>query len=273
MQIGRHHLHGGTEAQVPREAQTYLDRHSKRIHGALMERLRSSVKAHQCYTTVRRGDSPWIESGTGVKTKVLRFDEHFSVELWRMGSGKAIRWPAGTLAMEILVVEGTLRHGEADDAPELPVQGFLVSEAPDELGEWTAALPTTIYVRRRVAPLEALHPLEAHWWRLAAKHPGASEPRTWIPTTPGAHVMPLCGDKQVTSMLVRFDAGASVCDHSHALDEDCLVLEGDMFLGDILLRAGDYQLAPTGSSHFGEMSDCGVTFYFHGALDPVLFLF
>jgi hypothetical protein len=48
------------------------------------------------------------------------------------------------------------------------------------------------------------------------------------------------------------------------------VLQGEMFLGDILLRAGDYQLAPAGGTHFGETSDVGVLFFFHGALDPVL---
>ena len=69
---------------------------------------------------------------------------------------------------------------------------------------------------------------------------------------------------------MRFAPGASVPDHGHALDEDCLVLQGEMFLGDILLRTGDYQLAPSGGSHFGETSDVGVLFFFHGALDPVL---
>ncbi|CAN5186422.1 hypothetical protein BH11PSE10_BH11PSE10_11930 [soil metagenome] len=71
-------------------------------------------------------------------------------------------------------------------------------------------------------------------------------------------------------MLVRFAAGAGVPDHTHALDEDCLMLEGEMFLGDTLLRPGDYQMAAAGSRHFGEMSDVGGTFYFHGAIDPVL---
>ena len=82
--------------------------------------------------------------------------------------------------------------------------------------------------------------------------------------------MALCGDKQVMSMLVRFEAGACVLDHQHAVDEDCLVLRGEMFLGDILLRTGDYQLAPAGGAHFDETSDVGATFYFHGALDPAL---
>lgn len=44
-------------------------------------------------------------------------------------------------------------------------------------------------------------------------------------------------------MRVRFAAGASVPDHGHALNEDCLMLQGEMFFGDILLRAGDYQVA------------------------------
>jgi len=43
-----------------------------------------------------------------------------------------------------------------------------------------------------------------------------------------------------------------------------------MFLGDVLLQRGDYQLAPAGGGHFGETSDVGCTFFFHGAIDPVL---
>src|SRR5450830_1183423 len=92
----------------------------------------------------------------------------------------------------------------------------------------------------------------------------------WIASGPGVKVCLLSGDAQVVSMLVRFEAGAGVNDHHHALDEDCLVLEGEMFLGDILLQPGDYQLARAGGGHFGEFSDVGVLFFFHGALDPVL---
>ena len=64
----------------------------------------------------------------------------------------------------------------------------------------------------------------------------------------------------VVSMLVRFDAGASVPDHHHAIEEDSLVIDGEMFLGDLLLRQGDFQLAPAGGGHWGETSDVGCLF-------------
>jgi quercetin dioxygenase-like cupin family protein len=83
-------------------------------------------------------------------------------------------------------------------------------------------------------------------------------------------VLRLWGDARVVPMLVRFDAGAAVPDHGHELDEHCLVLDGAMFLGDILLRAGDHQLAPAGGGHWGETGDVGCVFFFYGAIDPVL---
>jgi quercetin dioxygenase-like cupin family protein len=79
--------------------------------------------------------------------------------------------------------------------------------------------------------------------------------------------MPLWGHPDCTSMLVRFAPGAGVPDHQHAVHEDCLMLEGEMFLGDILLRPGDYQLAPAGSGHLATETDTGVVIYAHGDLD------
>jgi quercetin dioxygenase-like cupin family protein len=95
-------------------------------------------------------------------------------------------------------------------------------------------------------------------------------PGPWVDNRAGVQVLPLAVKAKVVSMLVRFEAGAGVPDHGHALDEDCLMLQGEMFLGDILLRAGDYQLAPAGGTHFGETSETGALFYFHGALDAAL---
>ena len=131
---------------------------------------------------------------------------------------------------------------------------------------------TQVYVRQmRVDPATLEEP-EAQWWRVQRAPLQLVLPakRRWHATFPGVEVMPLWGNPAVTSMLVRFAAGAGVPDHQHAVHEDCLMLEGEMFLGDILLRPGDYQLALAGSGHFGEMSDVGGTFFFHGAIDPVL---
>ena len=135
-----------------------------------------------------------------------------------------------------------------------------------------AVIPTTLYIRHLLVEVSVLPELEAHWWRLGKPAAGwvYTGRRRWHQTAQGVDVLALQGDSDVVSKLVRFAPGASVADHRHVLDEDCLVLEGEMFLGDILLRSGDCQLAPAGGSHFGETSDVGVLFFFHGAIDPVL---
>lgn len=258
------------QPQTSDEAQAYLDAQHERLHTELMARLRASVNAHRFYTTLRRDDAPPVDPQASMQTRIFRKSPHYSVELWTLMARQRMPWPAGTLAMEVLVVKGELRHCTAPELPSLGEHGYLVCDQALSGQAWVTAAPTTVYVRRRLASLQDLAPLEAHWWQMAAARRAAAKPKRWAPSTPGVNVMTLCGDSQVVSMLVRFEAGASVVDHHHAIDEDCLVLEGDMYLGDILLRAGDFQLAPAGSSHIGEMSDSGVTFYFHGALDPVL---
>jgi quercetin dioxygenase-like cupin family protein len=148
------------------------------------------------------------------------------------------------------------------------------SRAPDagELIAGAQAAPCVVYVRQMQVAPELIAGPEGRWWampRLPLQITHAVG-RRWRPTFEGVEVLPMWGAADITSMLVRFAPGASVPDHHHAAHEDCLMLAGEMFLGDILLRPGDYQLAPAGGGHFGETSDVGCTFFFHGAIDPVL---
>lgn len=75
----------------------------------------------------------------------------------------------------------------------------------------------------------------------------------WVPTgVAGVRVRRLFADpqKDQITMLVRMDPGAAYPAHRHAGPEECLVLEGDLQIGDIAtLHAGDYQRAGQGSRH------------------------
>lgn len=51
------------------------------------------------------------------------------------------------------------------------------------------------------------------------------------------------------SFLIRLQAGGRLPPHDHPADEECIVLAGEGMIGDILLRAGDYHLAPKGARH------------------------
>ena len=174
----------------------------------------------------------------------------------------------------MLVLQGQLHAGAAghEAGVMLAPLAYALRGGPDA-GSLTAVdADTRVYVRQLLVDPSTLPAPEAQWWRLkrAPLQLVPAGTRRWRPNFPGVEVLPLWGDADVTAMRVRFAAGAGVPNHAHAVDEDCLMLDGEMFLGDILLRAGDYPLAPAGGTHFGEMSDVSGMFFFHGAIDAVL---
>jgi quercetin dioxygenase-like cupin family protein len=59
------------------------------------------------------------------------------------------------------------------------------------------------------------------------------------------------------TMLVRMPAGASYPRHRHAAAEQCYVIEGDLHVGDTILRAGDYQCADADSMHGVQFTEGG----------------
>jgi hypothetical protein len=89
----------------------------------------------------------------------------------------------------------------------------------------------------------------------------------WVEVGEGVARKELWREGPMVSRFYRLQAGARMPGHVHGADEECLMVEGEAFLGDILLRAGDYQLAPGGSRH-GEMySDVGGMLFLRGAGD------
>lgn len=67
--------------------------------------------------------------------------------------------------------------------------------------------------------------------------------------------------------LQRLAPGSALPAHRHSDDEECLLLEGEMFVEDRLLRAGDYQVAPAGTVHRAVTTDAGALLYRRGDAD------
>lgn len=88
----------------------------------------------------------------------------------------------------------------------------------------------------------------------------------WHELTPGVRVKVLTVDSSANthSLLVAMDAGASMPPHNHATAEECLVLEGEVALGDIVVRAGDFHCAPAGVPHGRVFSAHGVLMFVRG---------
>ena len=86
----------------------------------------------------------------------------------------------------------------------------------------------------------------------------------WIQVRRGIEIKLLFQDEnsKSRSLLMRVHAGATFPAHEHDGVEECLVLEGEFNMGDLTLRAGDYHIAPQGSTHSDLTSRTGALLFF-----------
>jgi anti-sigma factor ChrR (cupin superfamily) len=73
----------------------------------------------------------------------------------------------------------------------------------------------------------------------------------WLELTPGVSINLLRIDPETDNMtaFVRMQPGAVFAAHRHAQAEECLVIEGEIFIGALCLRAGDMHVASSGTEH------------------------
>lgn len=88
----------------------------------------------------------------------------------------------------------------------------------------------------------------------------AADAGGWEPTgVEGIEVRRLFVDRPANRMtaMFRMAPGAEYVPHVHDGAEECYVLQGDLHVGDVVLRAGDYQRAPAGSTHGVQWTENG----------------
>ncbi|APV51974.1 hypothetical protein BWI17_21275 [Betaproteobacteria bacterium GR16-43] len=71
----------------------------------------------------------------------------------------------------------------------------------------------------------------------------------WRPLLPGVEMKVLFDDGTSTTWLARMNEGATLPAHDHPGDEEFMILEGRVRLGELELAAGDYQHVPRGTRH------------------------
>jgi len=78
-----------------------------------------------------------------------------------------------------------------------------------------------------------------------------ADEKDWIALTPLIDIKVLHQDvtQNVQTALWRVRPGASVPPHYHNLTEECLVLEGELKVGDHAVRKGDMHIALAGHTH------------------------
>jgi quercetin dioxygenase-like cupin family protein len=220
----------------------------------LFERVAASADAARVMHTRRFATAP----------RTQRQDSAVLTELYRAAPGELRPGQPRRVRLLQLPARASWQHdGSAGGHAE-----WLVLQGAAQLGDHT--LGELGFLRGSAATLR-VRAGAAGAWLLLREADGTVEPfvqhesdSAWAPFAPGVRRRVLHEAGGVAAMLYRSEPEAVVPRHAHGHDEECLMLQGDLFLDDVLLRPLDYQLAPAGSMHGGVYTDTGMLLYAHG---------
>lgn len=230
-----------------------------RVRGRVAGRVQSAIDASAGMVTLRGAAGlGWQPLAEGVRTQPLyraatasrRPGEPRSAQLLELAAGASCSFPAG-LPREWLVLQGQV---EIDALSLGPLDHRADDGAPATVSSASGA---RIYVReadRVVVGVEIQR----------------DDPSLWLDFAPGVRRRLMWTDGAQAAMLYATEPGAAVPHHGHRHDEECLMLAGELFLDDILLREGEYQLAPKGTEHREVTTDTGCLLFAHGDLELAL---
>ncbi len=83
----------------------------------------------------------------------------------------------------------------------------------------------------------------------------------WAPYQPGIEARVIYNGSDSTSLLLRMQPGSVLAEHDHPGTEECIVLEGEVALGDRLMTAGTFHVAPKGVHHMPITARTGALLY------------
>ncbi|MBS0515744.1 MAG: cupin domain-containing protein [Proteobacteria bacterium] len=233
------------------------------VRGRLLQRLRASRIAAEAMFTARPRDLPGIELAAGVSARTLyaargdrglRPGEPLRSRLIELQAGARWAAPDADVFHEWLVLRGSVRFGDE----RLGLRDYRFEPAGCAGQTIHAEEAAQLFLRESRLADDAtqrcattIRDRDADWPEFAS----------------GIRRRVLWQHRNQAAMLYHAQAGAVVPLHSHRHDEECLMLQGELFLDDILLQQGDYQLAPAGTSHRIVETDTGIVIYAHGDLD------
>ena len=232
----------------------------------LSPRLARSAEQARRHMTVRAADMPFGPGPDGLTTRIVyqagdlaavKPGEPTKVRLIDAPAGARVAVPIDANANSAWLV----LDGQADiGAVHCAQHDYQERRA----GESSVTLATTRGAR---VLLRESRP-SPHGPGSSSVHTTHAEQMAWEALAEGVSRRLLAPPKgSAAAYLVQLAAGAAAPAHRHGHAEECLVLEGEMYLDDILLFSGDFQLARAGGQHHEASSERGVLLLVHGDLD------
>ncbi|MBS0484072.1 MAG: cupin domain-containing protein [Proteobacteria bacterium] len=241
------------------------DQQRAKIRARLFQRIHASAAAESARITVRSDQGRWRKILPGVRAKLL--DQNNRVFLLDIEPGASLPMHRHHEDEECIVLRGSASLG----ALKVSSGDYHMARAGSRHGKISSESGALLYLRG----IPVGHTAQAARDLLTAFLPGEgrelitirANEGEWSDLAPGVSSKPLYDDGQTRSSLLRIAAEASWSSQQALLahDEECLLLEGDAFFGDTLLRSGDWQLAPAGSESRPIASDHGALVFLRGA--------
>ncbi|HRD92842.1 MAG TPA: cupin domain-containing protein [Accumulibacter sp.] len=223
----------------------------------LLQRVGESARKHAGLRTVRSGDGIWRTVRAGIAAKMLWQGPHGASVLIEFAPGASLPVHRHQHLEEGIILRGDLhladlqlRPGDYHVSPPGSRHGRISSRAGG-----LAYLRGTSLGHRQAAIGELLGGLLPGDG--PAVHTCFASEEGWLSVADGVDEKLLWQDGEMRSRFLRWRPGGCLPAHVHAGDEECMMLSGDVFFGDLLVRAGDFHLAPAGSEHGGVFSDSG----------------
>ena len=232
----------------------------------LLTRIRASRTAGADLIHVRLEEGEWGRLVPGVRVKRLCGDAR-SV-LLELQPGAVIPFHRHHEDEECVVLRGEAQLGDIT----VGVGDYHLARSGSRHGVVRSRGGALLYLRG--TPIG--HGMEVARDVISALLPGRGQvPITvhrddgeWTERQPGVRLKLLHDDGHERSLLLSLAPGAHADFRDPPLDRECLVIEGEAFAGDRLLRAGDFQLAPDGVRQPPFSSDVGSLLFVRSSSRP-----
>jgi quercetin dioxygenase-like cupin family protein len=242
-------------------SQNLLDSLGKRLEN----RIQASIAKHAGLRTVRFREGVWRDLVSGIRYKPLWESPQGNSVLVEFAPGASLPLHRHNYLEEGIVLKGGLQL----DGLELTQFDYHVSPAGSRHGRIRSKQGALAYLRGSSV---------GQGWPMFKEVLGGLLPKNhntgesiltndgdWIEVQEGLFQKDLWTDGTGASRFFRLEPGTCIEGHYHPLDEECMMLGGDIFLGDILIQEGDYHLAPAGSEHLEIYTDTGALLFVRGA--------
>lgn len=237
------------------------------LRSRLLDRARASREQADGLITVRRDQGEWRPLAKGVRVKMLNDSAVARSVLVELDPGGVLPIHRHNEHEECVVLRGEAQLGDLN----VRRGDYHIALSGSRHGRVSSATGALLYLRGVPIGdvLGSARDLIKAWMpgKGAAPITVRADEGEWHDFMPGVQTKDLWREGQERSILLRMQPGARVPSHPHPIPEDCLLLEGEVFLGDTLLRPGEFQHAPAGTVHCTLTSDVGALLYVHGAAE------